>query len=321
MTIDPAPRLLDALGLGEDAAEPHAVDLAPLASGDAGTLRAMRLDPKATFDEIVTRYAPTPAAAAAILRGRIYQNLSNAMAGVADYMAMERVLALSRDGGADLIVLDTPPARAALDFLDAPRRMLELIGSRALTLLGATRTAARGPFGLLDSAARAVLGLFDRFSGLHLLADVQEFVRSFDGMYEGFASRAADAAALLHDRATAIVLVSTTDEKRIAEIQEFAAVLDQRGLRINAVIVNRAMPRLGDPSIIEQGDLPAALAHKLRRCLESYNVERARESRALEQLRGTLPPATRILIASDVGREPSSIRDLLAVADGLRVAD
>src|SRR5579885_1432375 len=171
------------------------------------------------------------------------------------------------------------------------------------------------------SAARAVLGLFDRFSGLHLLADVQEFVRSFDGMYEGFASRAADAAALLHDRATAIVLVSTTDEKRIAEIQEFAAVLDQRGLRINAVIVNRAMPRLGDPSIIEQGDLPAALAHKLRRCLESYNVERARESRALEQLRGTLPPATRILIASDVGREPSSIRDLLAVADGLRVAD
>src|SRR5580693_1294863 len=120
MTVDPAPRLLDALG-------------APR----GGRLRALKLDPKQTFDMLIERHAPSAAARDAILSNRIYRNLSTALAGVADYMAMEQLLELNRDTSTGLIVLDTPPAREAIDFLDAPRRMLELLGSRAITLLGA----------------------------------------------------------------------------------------------------------------------------------------------------------------------------------------
>src|SRR6185312_10035672 len=115
------------------------------------------------------------------------------------------------------IVLDTPPAREALDFLDAPRRMLELLGSRAVTLLSAGRSVLRGGFSMIDLAARAVLTAFDRLTGLHLLGDVQAFVRSFDGMYAGFAERAARAQQLLIASDTAVVVVTTAEPERIAQ--------------------------------------------------------------------------------------------------------
>ena len=128
MTVNPAPRLLDALGLNAGASEPREVELdsiAPAAgSVRRGRLRALRLDPRSTFDAIVRRYAATPAAAEAIISGRIYANLASAFAGVADYMAMEKLLELAAEPATDLIVLDTPPAAEALDFLDAPRRLL-----------------------------------------------------------------------------------------------------------------------------------------------------------------------------------------------------
>ena len=236
MTVDPAPRLLDALGLGGvDAAEPHEVPLEGLrtqaerAGGDAagarrrparraGRLRALRLDPKRTFDAIVARHAPSPAAADAIMQNRIYRNLSQALAGVGDYMAMERLLELSEEPTTNLVVLDTPPAREALDFLDAPRRLLDLLNSRAVTLLGG---GVRRGFSVVDLAARAVLSAFDRLTGLHLLGDVQAFVRSFDGMYAGFAERAARAQQLLVASDTAVVVVTTAEPERIAQAHEF----------------------------------------------------------------------------------------------------
>ena len=270
MTVDPAPRLLDALGLGGvDAAEPArsaAGGSAGYASHErgsrarrmrqggarrrparrAGRLRALRLDPKRTFDAIVARHAPSPAAADAIMQNRIYRNLSQALAGVGDYMAMERLLELSEEPTTDLVVLDTPPAREALDFLDAPRRLLDLLNSRAVTLLGG---GMRRGFSVVDLAARAVLSAFDRLTGLHLLGDVQAFVRSFDGMYAGFAERAGRAQRLLVASDTAVVVVTTAEPERIAQAHEFLDALRAAGIEPRAVIVNRTLPAI--PSVAQ----------------------------------------------------------------------
>jgi anion-transporting ArsA/GET3 family ATPase len=314
MTIDPAPRLIDALGLEGDAAEPRVVDLDGLRAEAGGQLRASRLDPKRTFDDLIARHAPSAAARDAILAGRIYQNLSNALAGVADYMAMERVLGLYREGAAELIVLDTPPAHEALDFLDAPRRMLELMGSRAVALLSASRSLMRTRFGVLDLAARAVLAAFDRLTGLHLLADVQAFVGGFDGMYEGFAVRAAAAEELLRDPATLIVLVTTAEQERVAQAQEFVGALSDRGLHLGAVAVNRLMDAVPDATAIARAKLPAVLKRKLRRNLANFTALKNRELIALEALRASLPPAVPIIAAAELKREPRSLKELAAFA-------
>jgi anion-transporting ArsA/GET3 family ATPase len=318
MTIDPAPRLIDALGLAEDAVEPTVVEMAGLGAQSGGRLRALRLDPKHTFDALIARHAPSAATREAILAGRIYQNLSNAMAGVADYMAMERLLELSREGGAELIVLDTPPAREALDFLDAPRRMLELMSSRAITLLGASRGLMRRPLGVLDLAARAVLAAFDRLTGLHLLADVQGFVSSFEGMYEGFAARAAEAEALIRHAATFFVLVTTAEQARVDQTVEFADELRAMGLRIGAVAVNRTLGPLPDARDFVEAKLSSGLKEKLRHNLADFTALKDREAAALIGLRARLGEDVPIFAAADLGREPRSLEDLCGLAICLR---
>jgi len=319
MTIDPAPRLIDALGLEGDAAQPRPVDLAQLHAKAAGRLRAMRLDPKATFDGLIERYAPSAATRDAIMIGRIYQNLSNALAGVADYMAMERLLALHHEEAANLIVLDTPPAQSALDFLDAPQRMIELIGSRAISLLGTSRGALRTPAAIVDFAARAVLSAFDRITGLHLLTDVRAFVTNFEGMYEGFAARALEAQALLSDPLTTLaVLITTPEPERTAQTCQFAEALHARKICIGAVVVNRMMKPLPDDAEIERAKLPVALKRKLRRNLADFAALKDREASAIAELRAAFGDDTRIFASYDYGREPRSLKDLAALAANLR---
>jgi len=319
MTVDPAPRLLDALGLEGDAAAPRPVALDGLGAARSGRLRAMKLDPKRMFDLLVERHAPSAAARDAILSDRIYRNLSNAMAGVADYMAIEQLLELHRRDPKSLIVLDTPPAREALDFLDAPRRMLELLNSRALTLLGASREMMRGPLALFDLAARGVLSAFDRLTGLHLLTDVQAFVRRFEGMYAGFAERAAEAQTLIRDPRTFIIVVTTAEIDRIDQAREFVAALDTMGLRTDAVAVKRVTAPMPDMAEIERAELPRALKRKLMRNFEDFSALKQRETAALRHLRDALPSATRTIVAQDLGREPRALKDLAEIAIGLRL--
>jgi anion-transporting ArsA/GET3 family ATPase len=318
MTIDPAPRLLDALGLDANAREPQPIELGALRTNTSGRLRALRLDPKSTFDALIARYAPSAAARDAILAGRIYQNLSSALAGVADYMAIEKLLALHKEEAADLIVVDTPPAREAIDFLCAPDRMLDLMGSRAFTLLGASRGLIRAPLNVLDLAARAVLSAFDRLAGLHLLADVQRFVRGFEGMYDGFAARAAATRALLHADATLIVLVTTAESERVAQVAEFAHALSAMELRVAAVAVNRLSAELPDVQEIERANLPGRLKQKLRRNRADFAALQAREQVAVERLCDLIPPEIPIIATEDLGLEPHSLADLVAVASSMR---
>ncbi|HZZ07124.1 MAG TPA: ArsA-related P-loop ATPase [Candidatus Binataceae bacterium] len=363
MTVDPAPRLLDALGLkAEDAAEPREVELACLAawsgaadlsglsdspdSADlanssnvvelaaaradgrsgfgarrrpalgAGRLRALRLDPKRTFDAIVARHAPSPAAADAIMQNRIYRNLSQALAGVGDYMAMERLLELSEGPETDLVVLDTPPAREALDFLDAPRRLLDLLNSRAVTLLGG---GMRRGFSVVDIAARAVLSAFDRLTGLHLLGDVQAFVRNFDGMFAGFAERAARVQKLLVAGDTAVVVVTTAEPERTAQAHEFIAALRTAGIEPRAVIVNRMLPAMPSAEQVARAALAPALKRKLVRAAREFAALRAREAAAIESLRASGPEEVKLLAVPDLGREPAELADLLRLGHSLAI--
>jgi anion-transporting ArsA/GET3 family ATPase len=318
MTVDPAPRLLDALGLTAGASTMQTVALAGLGASRGARLRALKLDPKSTFDSLIERHAPSAAARDAILANRIYRNLSTALAGVADYMAMEQLLELHRDASTGLIVLDTPPAREALDFLDSPRRMLELLGSRAIKLLGAGRSVLRGGFSVLDIAARAVLSAFDRVTGLHLLGDVQAFVTSFDGMYAGFADRAAQAQTLIRDDRTLVVLVTTAESERVDQAIEFIEALPRLGLKLGAVAVNRVTAPLPDEEAIAHADLPATLKRKLKRNLDDFAALRQREASALERLRDGVPAGTRLIAAPDLGREPRTLADLAEIARSLQ---
>jgi len=321
LTIDPAPRLLDALGVEIRSAQPHDVPLAGLSARHGGRLRAMKLDPRRMFDLLVTRYAPSTAARELILANRIYRGLSSRLTGIADYMAAEQLLDLRRAGSGDLIVLDTPPAHDAIDFLDAPRRMLELLSSRALTLLGTSREMMRRPLSLLDLAARAVLAAFDRLTGLHLLADVQAFVHSFNGMYGGFAERAAEVQRMLREPSSRLVLITTAAPQAVEQAREFVSSLERLGLRIGALLVNRVMPCLPDSGQIEQADLSLTLKRKLRRNLADFGALKERERGWLDALRELKPAGAPMIVVEDLGYEPANLKDLVRIAKSLRLGD
>jgi anion-transporting ArsA/GET3 family ATPase len=294
MTVDPAPRLLDALGLDGNASEPRTVSLKavrPLPTRRS-RLRALKLDPKETFDSIVRQHAPSAAARDAILSNRIYRNLSSALAGVGDYMAMEKPLELASQPATDV---------------------------RAVTLLGAPAGLLR-QFRLVDLAARAVLSAFDRVTGLNLLADVQAFVSGFQGMYEGFAERAKQADAMLRAGDTALVLVTTPETGRVAQAQEFLQALQNAGLPVNAIVVNRAMPALPDAKEIAAAKLSAALKHKLRRNLADHAALKERETRSLEVLSSAMPSGAQLLLSPELDHEPRSVTDLGIIGANLRPA-
>jgi anion-transporting ArsA/GET3 family ATPase len=326
MTVDPAPRLFDALGLEQDSSEPVEVELGGIRrAGRAGApnrarLRAVKLDPKRTFDSIVASYAPSAAARDTILENRIYRNLSGALAGVADYMAMEKLLDLSANPATDLIVLDTPPAAEAIDFLDAPRRLLELLNSRAVTLLSAPSGLFKSQLRMVDVAARAVLAAFDRVTGLNLLSDVQSFVRSFDGMYEGFSARAARAQDKLRAQDTAIAIVTTAEASRIAQAREFVEALESAGLRVSAVVVNRVLAELPNAAELASAHVAPSLKKKLKRNLADYAALKTREEVSLSAIRDSLPAGAILMVAPDLGREPRTIADLAEIGRSLRAA-
>jgi anion-transporting ArsA/GET3 family ATPase len=326
MTVDPAPRLLDALGLAADSSEPVEAPLDGIRRSRRGgasnraRLRALRLDPKRTFDSIIARYAMSDTARDAILENRIYRNLSGALAGVADYMAMEKLLELAANPATDLLVLDTPPATEAIEFLDAPRRLLELLNSRAISLLGAPAGLLRSQLRVMDIAARAVLAAFDRVTGLNLLSDVQSFVRSFDGMYEGFSARAARAQDKLRAADTAIVIVTTAESSRIVQAREFIGALGDAGLRVSAMVVNRVLADLPDASELASARIAPSLKKKLKRNLADYAALKTREEVSLSALRDSLPAGAVLMVAPDLGREPRTIADLAEIGRSIRAA-
>jgi anion-transporting ArsA/GET3 family ATPase len=259
VTIDPARRLAQALGLEALGDAPERVALDDADTGGSGELWAMMLDMQTTFDRLVARHASSPEAAASITSNRIYRTLSSTLSGTQEYMAMERLHELHDDGDWDLIVVDTPPTRTALDFLDAPRRMTSFLEGRLLRLLLAPGLAAgRGIGRLVGVGTGAFLRVAGRVTGMELLDDLAEFFRGFEGMYEGFKRRAEQVLALLSDPSSRFVVVASPEPPPLAEARFLLDRLEQEGLAIAGVVVNRIRPSISDdPS---EAALDAAVA-------------------------------------------------------------
>jgi len=252
VTIDPARRLAAALGmheLGDDPQEvsPDAIARAELGPG-GGRMWALQLDSKATFDRLVARHAPTEEARERIMANRIYQHMSGAVAGAQEYMAVERLFELREDGRFARIVLDTPPAGNALDFLDAPERMTRFIEGRALrTMLGPAAGAGRLGWRALHAGTAAAMSLLERLTGAQLLRDIADFLRGFDGMYAGVAERAKAVEALLRSDATGFLVVTAPEPEPVREAVMLGRRLSDEEYHLDGVVLNRmhALPASG----------------------------------------------------------------------------
>jgi anion-transporting ArsA/GET3 family ATPase len=239
LTIDPAKRLADSLGLRELGNEAERVDPELFEQHGIeikGELWAMMLDAKATFDELVARQAPDEESRDRVLDNRIYQQISNALAGSQEYMAMEKLFELHTEGRFDLLVLDTPPTRNALDFLDAPRRLTQFIEGRSLhVFMKPTGLAAR----VAGRGASVALSVLKRIVGFDLLADLAEFFNAFSGMVDGFQARAKRVNNLLADSHTCFLVVCGPQGEPIREAVYFHRKLAEAKLPFGGVIVNK----------------------------------------------------------------------------------
>jgi anion-transporting ArsA/GET3 family ATPase len=240
LTIDPARRLAQALGLDLLSNEPRPVTGKGLPAKGPGGLDAMMLDMRRTFDELIERYARDEEQAERILGNRFYQRLSSTLAGTHEYMAMEKLYELHSSGRYQLLVVDTPPTRSALDFLDAPAHLNELLDARVLRLLiGPAQRAGRGYLAGLNFATNAMARMVRRLTGSDLLAEVGEFFAAFEGMYDGFKQRARRVYELLEDPGTAFVVVATPDQSALREAAYFAGRLASDDMPLGALVVNR----------------------------------------------------------------------------------
>lgn len=249
MTFDPSLRLKQALGVGEEARD-HEVPVDMGGLGTAGRLDASLLDAQRTFDRLIERYAPDPASRDRILGNRFYRHLSGSLGGILEYMAVERLFEVVADGRYAQVVLDTPPTRQALDFLEAPARIVNFLDSGALKMglkpwfdeKGRLK-AAKGWGGLGRRAER----FLDDVVGLDLLRDMAEFFQAFAPLYAGFHERAEAVEALLRSPQTLFVLVSGPGEERIPDTLFFARRLKEAGYRLGPIVVNRVHPAFPEP--------------------------------------------------------------------------
>ena len=244
VTIDPAKRLAQTLGLEHLSNTAHEIDRARWdADGTAaadGALYALMLDAKSTFDALVREYARDDEQAERILGNGFYRNVAGSLSGTQEYMAMEKLYELHAAGSFDVIVVDTPPTRHALDFLDAPRRLTRLLDNRIFRLL---MTPARAGFRVGSVAAQAFLRAIARVVGTEVIDDVIAFFRAFEGMEEGFRTRANEMMALLSSPESAFVLVTSPRRDAVQEAEFFAARLAEGELAVEALVVNRVHPR------------------------------------------------------------------------------
>jgi anion-transporting ArsA/GET3 family ATPase len=240
LTVDPARRLADALGMEElGNVEVRVPDATMKAAGvePRGELWAAMLDAKQSWDELVRRHAPDPATVRKILENPLYQNISGRFAQGHEYIAMERLYEIHQTGKYDLIIVDTPPTRHALDFLEAPDRMADFFSSRLLRWLTAPARSR-----MLNLASRPFYQVADRILGSQFLQDIGEFFLLFQTMYDGFVERSKAVKRLVHGRRTTFIVVTTLEDMPLREAEFFIDALVDLGLHPGALVLNRVLP-------------------------------------------------------------------------------
>ena len=287
VTIDPAKRLADALGLEGLTDTPSRIE------GDwPGELWALMLDTKSTFDALVVANATSPEQGERILQNRFYRNISGALSGTQEYMAMEKLYELHEQTDFDLIVVDTPPTRNALDFIDASRRLSRFLDHRLFRML---TSPSRGIVKAVNVAAQTFFRTVAKVVGAEVIEDAIAFFRAFEGMEEGFRTRADRVTELLSDPQTAFVLVASPRRDTVVEAKFFADKLGEADIAVQAVVVNRMHPHFG-------GGLPEAVRERARTLagtdlgglyanLADFQLVAAREEEHLEPLLGAVPGA------------------------------
>jgi anion-transporting ArsA/GET3 family ATPase len=289
LTIDPAKRLADSLGLEQLVNEPRRVDPRLFEGAGVemrGELWAMMLDAKATFDDVVRRHAPDAETRDRILKNRIYRQISNALAGSQEYMAMEKLFEIHQEGRYDFLVLDTPPSRNALDFLDAPKRLTQFIEGRSLAVFMrptgfATRVVGKG--------SSMMFGVLKRVVGIDLLADIGEFLQAFSGMVDGFRERARRVSELLADPGTCFMVVCGPQGEPISEAVYFHRKLVEAKLPVGGVIVNKvhyeADAEAGGEAEADLRDLlDDELAPRVASNFDDYQALAQRDARNVDHL-------------------------------------
>jgi anion-transporting ArsA/GET3 family ATPase len=307
LTIDPAKRLAQALGLAALGNDPGLV-AGTGGAGDRGELHAMMLDMRRTFDEMVQAHT-TPDRAAAILANPFYQTISTSFSGTQEYMAMEKLGQLAATGEWDLIVVDTPPSRSALDFLDAPQRMSTFLDGRMIRLLSSpARAGGRGLRKIVGAGFSLFAKAVSTILGGQLLADASAFVQAFDTMFGGFADRAAATYALLRSPGTAFVVVAAPEPDALREAAYFVDRLSAERMPLTGLVLNRTHPVLAPLSAVRaraaaDGLRGAPLAAAVLR-LHADRVDLAeREERLLSRFTGAHPGVAVVrvpVVAGDV---------------------
>jgi anion-transporting ArsA/GET3 family ATPase len=311
-TIDPARRLANSLGLKELGNE--VVEVAPerlRAAGlePKGRLYALMLDTKGTFDRLIERYAGDEERRQRILANKFYQQMSSTVVGSSDYMAMEKLYELFEEGRFDLIVLDTPPTKHALDFLQAPKRMTEAFDENMLQVfLKPWADAGMKSLGFLGRALGRMVTKVDEVIGLKFVEDFADFFRAFEGMYEGFRVRAGRVDALLREPFTSFVVVTSPQPLPLAEAGFFCDRLRELDMRLDAVVVNRVQP-----STLDDGAAREALRARLR----AHGPHAVlREAEAAAQAAGEPPGLVGAALRAFVDQELHAAGDRLRI-DGL----
>jgi anion-transporting ArsA/GET3 family ATPase len=242
LTVDPARRLATALGMTGIGADPVAVSASRLRDAGLplrGQLVAAMLDQKSVWDRMVERYAPNRQVARRILQNRFYQGISDAFVGSHEYAAMEALYELHEGGEYDCLVVDTPPSRSALEFLEAPERVADFVGARLLSWLA---HPSRIGFHAMNLAAAPLLHIADRLLGSEVLGELGDFVGDLQTLYGGVQQRARSVSRLLRSRRVGFVVVTTPEMPAFAEAQHFASKLRELSMPLRAVVVNRVLP-------------------------------------------------------------------------------
>jgi anion-transporting ArsA/GET3 family ATPase len=311
LTIDPARRLAQSMGLSELDNRPRAVVGVDTARG--GRLDAMMLDMKRTFDEVVESHA-TPEKSQQILDNPFYQALSSSFAGTQEYMAMEKLGQLHaealRSGRWDLIVVDTPPSRSALDFLDAPDRLASFLDGRLIRIL---LMPTRGPARLLSAGVNVVTNAISKVLGGQMLRDVQTFVAAIDSLFGGFRARADKTYQILKDPQTAFVVVASPDTDALREAAFFVERLAADGMPLSGLVLNR-VTTAAVSGISAQAALAAAEKldddHALTSALLRLQAERLARITRERGLRRRFAAAHPSVATVTVAALPSDVHDL-----------
>jgi anion-transporting ArsA/GET3 family ATPase len=314
LTIDPARRLAQSLGVGELDNTPRPVTTIDTAAG--GSLDAMMLDMKGTFDDVVIAHS-TPEKAVAILQNQFYMALSSEFSGTQEYMAMEKLGQLHSEAEAhgtwDLIVVDTPPARSALDFLDAPEHLSSLLDGRFLRLL---LHPASGPMRLMSAGFGVISAVMTKILGAQIIGDVQTFVRAFEALFGGFRQRATSTFQLLSSRHSTFLVVATPQHDALREAAYFVDRLTEEGMPLSGMVLNR----VHTSALAISPERALSLAEDLAETSAVLEVEALRrhaalmrtietETRMMERFAATRPAVAQTQVQS----LPTDVTDLTAL--------